>query len=121
MLMPRFLVSDCFPGHMGEALYWVLRLASLQIDEDEGGDMVCSYLIILGVILLVLYVALYLYNKVVVGKRVKQHPCKFCGHMVNAVSHCCAAPVEEKFMAAKCSKCGKQTRTVCATCKRDLY
>jgi hypothetical protein len=106
---------------MGEALYWVLKLATLQIDEEEGGDMVCSYLIILGVILLVLYVALYIYNKVIVGKRVKQHPCKFCGHMVNAVSQCCAAPVEEKFMAAKCSKCGKPTRTVCATCKRDLY
>ena len=106
---------------MGEGLLLILGLGALQIEGEGNDDMVCNYLIILGIILLALYIALYLYNKVVVGKKVKQHPCQYCGHMVNAVSQCCMAPVEEKFMAARCSKCGKSTRTVCAICKRELY
>ena len=106
---------------MGECLSIVCALANLDITEEEGYGELCIYFAILVVILLVLYVLLYVYNKLIIGKKVKQHPCRYCGHMVNAVSNCCSAPVEEKFMAAKCSKCGKPTRTVCATCKRDLY
>jgi hypothetical protein len=106
--------------HMGDGVVRILEVAPLQT-EGEGSDMVCTYLIILAVILIALYVGLFIYNRMVAGKRTKQHPCKYCGHMVNAVSHCCGAPVEERFMAGRCSRCGKPTRTVCATCKRDLY
>ena len=105
---------------MGEGFIGILGNIPLQT-ETEGNDMVCTYLIILAVILIALYLGLFIYNKMVVGKKQKQHPCKYCGHMVNAVSQCCSAPVEEKFMAGKCSKCGKETKTICATCKRDLY
>ena len=41
-----------------------------------------------------------------------QHPCRYCGHMVNVVSDCCHAPVYEGFPRATCSKCGKQTEGV---------
>lgn len=118
--MGNVLNSETITANMGEVLLSILRLLPLQTD-GEGNDMVCTYLIILGVILLILYVGLFIYNRVVVGKKVRQHPCKYCGHMVNAVSHCCGAPVEERFMAGRCSKCGKSTRTVCTTCKRELY
>lgn len=114
------LVMDSFIPNMGEGLLAFLEKLPLQTD-DGGSDMVCTYLVILAVILLILYIALFLYNRMVVGKKVRQHPCKYCGHMVNAVSQCCSAPVEERFMAGRCSKCGKSTRTVCATCKRELY
>jgi hypothetical protein len=105
---------------MDTALFSILSLLPLQTD-GEGNDMVCTYLIILGILLLVLYIGLFIYNRMVVGKKVRQHPCRYCGHMVNAVSQCCGAPVEERFMAGRCSKCGKSARTVCATCKRELY
>jgi len=105
---------------MGNGFWRVIDFSALQTD-GEGSDMVCTYLIILAIILVVLYIGLFIYNRMVAGKKSKQHPCKYCGHMVNAVSHCCGAPVEERFMAGRCSKCGKGTRTVCATCKRDLY
>lgn len=105
---------------MGEELIGFLLNFPLQSDT-EGNDMVCTYLIILAVILVGLYVALYIYNKMVIGKKPKQHPCKYCGHMVNAVSQCCGAPVEERFMGGKCSKCGKETKTICNSCKRELY
>lgn len=97
-----------------------MGLTHLQTN-GTGSDMVCSYLIILGVILIVLYLGLFIYNKLVVGKKQKQHPCKYCGHMVNAVSQCCGAPVEERFMAGICTRCGKETKTICASCKRELY
>jgi hypothetical protein len=90
------------------------------LQTDEGSDTICIYLIILGVILVGLYLGLCLYNKMLAGKRKKQHPCKYCGHMVDAVSHCCGAPVEERFMAGKCSTCGKECKIVCARCKRQL-
>jgi hypothetical protein len=118
--MTILLNMKIFMEFMGEAILTFLRMMPLQTD-GEGNDMVCTYLIILGVILLILYVSLFIYNRMVVGKKVRQHPCKYCGHMVNAVSHCCGAPVEERFMAGRCSKCGKATRTVCTTCKRELY
>lgn len=105
---------------MGEEISLLLVLLRLQTD-DTGNDMVCTYLIILGVILIALYLGLFIYNKMVVGKKQKQHPCKYCGHMVNAVSQCCGAPVEERFMGGICSQCGKETKIVCATCKRELY
>lgn len=108
--------------NMAGSLLSFISALPLQSDTDtEGNDMVCTYLIVLGILLLVLYISLFIYNRWVVGKKVRQHPCKYCGHMVNAVSQCCSAPVEERFMAGRCSKCGKPTRTVCATCKRDLY
>ncbi len=108
--------------NMAGRLLSFISALPLQSDTDtEGNDMVCTYLIVLGILLLVLYISLFIYNRWVVGKKVRQHPCKYCGHMVNAVSQCCGAPVEERFMAGRCSKCGKPTRTVCATCKRDLY
>jgi hypothetical protein len=118
--MGNVLNSETITANMGEAILTILRMMPLQTD-GEGNDMVCTYLIILGVILLILYIGLFIYNRMVVGKKVRQHPCKYCGHMVNAVSHCCGAPVEERFMAGRCSKCGKPTRTVCTTCKRELY
>ena len=105
---------------MGEEISLLLGLLRLQAG-GTGSDMVCTYLIILGVILVVLYLGLFIYNKMVVGRRQKQHPCKYCGHMVSAVSQCCGAPVEEKFMGGRCSKCGKETKTVCAICKREHY
>ena len=107
---------DC----MGEGGLGFLTNLPLQTETGDN-DMVCTYLIVLAVILVALYLGLFIYNKVVLGKKQKQHPCKYCGHMVNAVSQCCNAPVEEKFMAAKCSKCGKETKTICASCKRELY
>jgi len=105
---------------MGEGIMRLLEIYPLQTGT-EGNDMVCTYLIILAIILVALYLGLFIYNKMVIGKKNKQHPCKYCGHMVNAVSKCCSAPVEEKFMAGKCSKCGKETKTICATCKRELF
>ena len=100
----------------------IVLLSQLPLQtEGEGSDMICTYLIVLGIILIALYLGLYIYNKVVIGKKTKQHPCRYCGHMSNAVSQCCSAPVEERFMAGKCTKCGKETSTICATCKRQLY
>ena len=104
---------------MGEVFLDFLRF--LPLDTDDGSSMICTYLVILGIILLALYVGLYVYNRFLVGKRVKQHPCKYCGHMVDAVSDCCQAPVEERFMGGRCSGCGKECKVVCVRCKRALY
>jgi hypothetical protein len=98
----------------------LLRHAFLQTEED-GSGMICTYLVILAIILIGLYIGLYLYNKLLVGKRAKQHPCRYCGHIVEAVSQCCNAPVEERFMGGRCSKCGKDCKTICARCKRPLF
>jgi len=105
---------------MGEILSFILQSFPLQTDED-GSGMICTYLVILAVILIALYIGLYLYNRFLVGKKGKQHPCRYCGHIVDAVSQCCNAPVEEKFMAGRCSKCGKDCKTICIRCKRPLY
>ena len=104
---------------MGEGIMELMRF--LPLAEGDGSDMICVYLIILGVILIGLYLGLYLYNTFLVGKKSKQHPCKYCGHMVDAVSDCCNAPVKERFMGGKCSKCGKECRVICIRCKRPLY
>lgn len=104
---------------MGTEIAYFVKFLPLQ--TEDGGDTICIYLIILGAILIGLYLGLYLYNKMLAGKRRKQHPCKYCGHMVDAVSHCCQAPVDEKFMGGKCSACGKESRIVCARCKRQLH
>jgi hypothetical protein len=103
---------------MGDGLLDFMSFLPLQ---EEGSGMICTYLIILGVILIALYLGLYLYNKFLVGKKTKQHPCRYCGHIVDAVSHCCHASVEERFMGGKCSKCGKECKIICARCKRPLY
>ncbi|KYK26933.1 MAG: hypothetical protein AYK23_00645 [Candidatus Proteinoplasmatales archaeon SG8-5] len=103
---------------MGMGVGYFVRALPLQ--TDEGSDTICIYLIILGAILIGLYLGLYLYNKMLVGKRRKQHPCRFCGHMVDAVSDCCSAPVVERFMTGKCTKCGKECKITCARCKRQL-
>jgi hypothetical protein len=95
-------------------------IRTLPLQAEEGSDTICLYLIILGAILIGLYLGLYLYKKMLVGKRRKQHPCKYCGHMVDAVSNCCNAPVEERFMAGKCTICGKECKVICARCKRQL-
>ena len=75
---------------MGEGIFELITQIPLQT-ETEGNDLVCTYLIILAVILVALYLGLFIYNKMVIGKKQKQHPCKYCGHMVNAVSKCCSA------------------------------
>ena len=104
---------------MGEGLLDLIRMLPLQ--EGDGSDMICVYLIVLGAILLGLYLGLYIYNNYFVGKKSKQHPCKYCGHMVDAVSDCCNAPVNERFMGGKCSNCGKECKVICTRCKRPLY
>ena len=91
------------------------------LQTDEGTDTICIYLIVLGAILFGLYLALYVYNKKIVGKKRKQHPCKYCGHIVDAVSDCHQEPVEEKFMGGKCTSCGKECKIICARCKKQLF
>ena len=103
---------------MGMGIVYFVR--GLPLQTDEGSDTICIYLIILGAILIGLYLGLYLYNRMLVGKRRKQHPCRFCGHMVDAVSDCCNAPVVERFMTGKCNQCGKECKITCARCKRQL-
>ena len=94
----------------------------LQIDDDGGGgSLLCTYMIILGVIIIGLYVGFYIFTRLRVPKTPQQHPCKYCGHIVDAVSDCCHAPVEEKFMAGKCTQCRKECRTICAKCRRPLH
>ncbi len=89
--------------------------------ENEGTGLLCTYIIILGLIFLGLYVGLYVFNRYFADKSPKQHPCKYCGHIVNSVSECCHAPVREKFGGGKCMKCGKETRIICIKCKRSLH
>jgi hypothetical protein len=105
---------------MGNVLVDVLQSSILQT-EDSGNDSICLYLIILGIVLVILYISLYLYNRFHLGKKTKQHPCKYCGHIQDVVSNCCHAPVVEKFMTGKCSKCGKECKVICSRCKRGLY
>ena len=43
------------------------------------------------------------------------------GDMVDAVSDCCQAPVDEKFMAGRCTKCKSECRVICMKCRRPLH
>ncbi len=94
----------------------------LQIDESVGGGShLCTYLLIMGVIIIGLYAGYYIFTRLMVPTKPKQHPCKYCGHIVDAVSGCCHAPVEEKFMAGKCTQCKKECEIICAKCRRALH
>jgi len=89
-----------------------------QTDGEMG--LICIYAIALVVILAVLYAALFIYQKFYASKRRRQHPCRYCGHMVNVVSDCCHTQVYEGFPRATCSKCGKQTKMMCSICRRGI-
>ena len=94
----------------------------LQIDDDGGGGShLCTYLIIMGAIIISLYIGYYIFKKMMVPKEPRQHPCKYCGHIVDTVSDCCHAPVEEKFMVGKCTKCKKECKIICTKCRRPLH
>ncbi len=95
-----------------------MQITALQTDGDMG--LICTYAIVLVVILVALYAALYVYQKFYASKRRRQHPCRYCGHMVNVVSDCCRAPVYEGFPRATCSQCGKQARMLCAQCRKGI-
>jgi hypothetical protein len=89
--------------------------------QTEGEmDGICIYAIALVIILAALYAALFLYQRFYASKRRRQHPCRFCGQMVNVLSDCCRAPVNEGFPRATCSKCGKQTKMVCSQCRKGI-
>lgn len=87
----------------------------------EGEDLLCFYLIILGIIVLALYIGLQIYIKMFANRGPKEHPCRYCGHIVETVSDCCQAPVIERFGGGKCMKCGKETKIVCARCRRPIH
>ena len=85
---------------------------------NEGA--LCLIIIALGIVLLALYLGLFVFNKYFAGKKAKQHPCKYCGHIVSVVSDCCHAPVQERFGGGKCTKCGDETKIICTRCRRPI-
>ena len=93
----------------------------LQANGEEGGSLLCMYLIILGIIVLALYLGLYVFTKFFADKTAKQHPCRYCGHIVDSVSDCCQAPVQERFGGGKCMKCRKEAKIICSKCRRPIH
>lgn len=89
-----------------------------QANGDYEG--ICLVALGLVVLLVILYIALYLYQKFVSSKKKIQHLCEYCGHMVYPVSNCCHADVEEKFLHGICRECSKECFLVCEKCKRRL-
>jgi hypothetical protein len=84
-------------------------------------ELICIYAIVLVVILVILYAALFLYQRLYASRRRRQHPCRYCGHMVDVVSDCCRAPAYEgQQRGVKCSKCGGQARLLCANCRKGV-
>ena len=89
-------------------------------EEPIVGNVACWILAAILLLLLVLLLGLMAYNRRAFSLKPIQHLCEYCGHMVNAVSHCHHAPVRERFLHGICTQCRGECRLVCARCKRPL-
>jgi hypothetical protein len=92
----------------------------IRLEDGQIGDVACWGVAAIFVILLLVLLALFYYNRRVFGLKPVQHLCEYCGHMVNAVSHCHHAPVRERFLHGICQQCRGECRLVCQRCKRPL-
>ncbi len=99
----------------------LIQTSIYQMNGEDGFEGICYYLLVLILILVILYVGLYLYQHFIGSKKTVQHICNYCGRMVDAVSDCCHAPVEERFLYGKCRSCGKKCTVVCKNCKRKFF
>ena len=89
--------------------------------QTEGSASIACWIIaVVILIMIVLYVVLYLYQRRLASKRLVQHLCDYCGHMVTVISDCCHAPVRVSFMHGVCMNCKKECHVVCNRCKRPI-
>jgi len=98
-------------------------LVAVVLDEttDTGGEwVICVYVIVLVVILLGLYAALFIYQRFFSKKVAGKRACRYCGHMVNVISECHRAPVLSGFPKMLCSVCKQPCVSLCSTCKRRI-
>lgn len=93
---------------------------SLPLTNGDGANIACWIVALVIVAMLLLYLILYLYQRYLASKRLVQHLCDYCGHMVTVVSDCCHEAVKVSFMHGKCLNCKKECRLVCSRCKRFI-
>lgn len=93
--------------------------ASLPFQVTDGSLQCLAVGVIIGLLVLVLLI-LMAYQRYVAKKRPVQHLCRYCGHLVTAVSDCHHAPVKEEFLHGVCQECKKDCRLVCSTCHRPV-
>lgn len=88
--------------------------------QAADGSLQCLAVgLIIGLLVLVLLL-LMAYQRYVAKRRPVQHLCRYCGHLVTAVSDCHHAPVKEEFLRGVCQECKQDCRLVCSTCKRPV-
>ncbi len=88
--------------------------------QASDGSLQCLAVgVIIGLLVLVLLI-LMAYQRYAARKRPVQHLCRYCGHLVTAVSDCHHAPVKEEFLHGVCQECRKDCKLVCSTCKRPV-
>ncbi len=92
---------------------------ALPFQATDGSLQCIAVALIIGLLVLVLLL-LMAYQRYIAKKRPVQHLCRYCGHLVTAVSDCHHAAVKEEFLHSMCQECKKDCRLVCATCKRSL-
>lgn len=94
---------------------------ALETTTDSGGEwVICIYVIVLVVILLGLYAALFVYQRFFSKKVAGKRACRYCGHMVNVISECHRAPVLSGFPKMLCSACKEPCVSLCSKCKRRI-
>jgi hypothetical protein len=96
----------------------MLSLSGLQ--TGNGTNVACWIVAVIIVLMLVVYLVLYFYQRRLASKRLVQHLCDYCGHMVTVVSDCCHEAVKVSFMRGICLNCKKECKVVCSRCKRPI-
>lgn len=91
----------------------------IEIASSEEG-LPCLWIIIVFLIFVAFYIAVYLYFRFQKKKERHMHQCDYCGRMVYVISDCCHAPVEERFPKYICLKCKKPCQILCVRCKHPL-
>ena len=91
-----------------------------EFQATPSPSLACWIIAVIIILMLVFYLILYFYQKHLASKRLVQHLCDYCGHMVTVVSDCCHEPVKVSFMRGTCLECRKDCRLVCSKCKRPI-
>lgn len=92
----------------------------LALSNGSGTNLACWVVAVIIIVMLVLYLILYFYQRYLASKRLVQHLCDYCGHMVTVVSDCCHEAVKVRFMHGICLNCKKECKPVCSRCKRPI-
>ena len=88
--------------------------------EEGSSQMPCLYLILLVIVVVSLYVAYFLYRHFIGRWQPTPRYCNYCGQVVEPMSDCCQAVVDDQALPPLCAGCGNNCALICSQCKKPI-